>query len=472
MAKQIYIGIVGVGEVGNALLSQLGQIPNPQPKVILLSRSSQALLTLPPSYEPSIPLTNWEDAAATPSITKTAALTPQEIANHLISAPGPAILVDNTSSLTLSQSYPFFLKQGISIVTPNKKGFSYDISLFNDIFASAAEGNALVYHTATVGGSLPVLPTLRNLIANGDEIIRIEGVLSGTLSLLFDEYVPASGTSDQTWSSLVNHALKIGFMEPDPRDDLNGMDFARKLSILARVAGLHIAGPETFPVQSLIPDELSQMAAAKEEAVRQDKVLRYIGSIDFTSQKIKVGLEHIEKDDPIAKLNGSQIVSIYTKRDPVNPVILKGGGGGGEITARCVMSDLLQWLSMRMLVIDPASGPPRKISLNAHPPPLQLTIKMASQDSSSFQGSTGAFTIHYFATASQYTNKNTERLPAPLPLSRLYPLLEERYPGITTKVLGTCSLSLEGDYVDVEEDAERVIQAGEEVAVIPPVSSG
>ncbi|KAJ6151700.1 Molybdopterin synthase sulfur carrier subunit [Penicillium chermesinum] len=97
---------------------------------------------------------------------------------------------------------------------------------------------------------------------------------------------------------------------------------------------------------------------------------------------------------------------------------------------------------------------------------------MASQDSSSFQGSTGAFTIHYFATASQYTNKNTERLPAPLPLSRLYPLLEERYPGITTKVLGTCSLSLEGDYVDVEEDAERVIQAGEEVAVIPPVSSG
>ncbi|KAJ6151699.1 Homoserine dehydrogenase [Penicillium chermesinum] len=363
MAKQIYIGIVGVGEVGNALLSQLGQIPNPQPKVILLSRSSQALLTLPPSYEPSIPLTNWEDAAATPSITKTAALTPQEIANHLISAPGPAILVDNTSSLTLSQSYPFFLKQGISIVTPNKKGFSYDISLFNDIFASAAEGNALVYHTATVGGSLPVLPTLRNLIANGDEIIRIEGVLSGTLSLLFDEYVPASGTSDQTWSSLVNHALKIGFMEPDPRDDLNGMDFARKLSILARVAGLHIAGPETFPVQSLIPDELrslpsspagraqfmrelprfdSQMAAAKEEAVRQDKVLRYIGSIDFTSQKIKVGLEHIEKDDPIAKLNGSQIVSIYTKRDPVNPVILKGGGGGGEITARCVMSDLLQ----------------------------------------------------------------------------------------------------------------------------------
>ncbi|KAJ5580284.1 Molybdopterin synthase sulfur carrier subunit [Penicillium hispanicum] len=88
------------------------------------------------------------------------------------------------------------------------------------------------------------------------------------------------------------------------------------------------------------------------------------------------------------------------------------------------------------------------------------------------RSSTGTFTILYFSTASQYTSKNTELLPAPLPLSRLFALLDEQYPGIRENVLRSCGVSLDGDYVDVEEDAERVIAAGEEVAIIPPVSSG
>ncbi|KAF3384579.1 Molybdopterin synthase sulfur carrier subunit [Penicillium rolfsii] len=86
--------------------------------------------------------------------------------------------------------------------------------------------------------------------------------------------------------------------------------------------------------------------------------------------------------------------------------------------------------------------------------------------------SKGEFTIHYFATAFQYTSKNTERLPAPLPLSELYRLLEERYPGIREKVLSSCGVSLQSEYVDMEEDAHKVIQVGDEVAIIPPVSSG
>ncbi|KAJ5810673.1 Molybdopterin synthase sulfur carrier subunit [Penicillium pulvis] len=86
--------------------------------------------------------------------------------------------------------------------------------------------------------------------------------------------------------------------------------------------------------------------------------------------------------------------------------------------------------------------------------------------------SQGTFTIHYFATASQFTTKNTESLPAPLPLAQLSPLLEERYPGIREKILVSCGVSLDGEYVDVEEDAQAIIQAGAEVAIIPPVSSG
>jgi molybdopterin converting factor small subunit len=96
----------------------------------------------------------------------------------------------------------------------------------------------------------------------------------------------------------------------------------------------------------------------------------------------------------------------------------------------------------------------------------------SASEKSADSSSTGEFTIHYFATAFQYTSKNTECLPAPLPLSELYPLLEERYPGIREKVLGSCGVSLESEYVDIEEDAHKVIQVGDEVAIIPPVSSG
>ncbi|KAJ5569665.1 Homoserine dehydrogenase [Penicillium hispanicum] len=364
MSGPIYLGIVGVGGVGNALLEQLGQIHN-APKLVLLSRSSHTLLVPTPAYSPCIPFVDWDTAAATPSINKVKALTPEEIATYLASAPGRAILVDNTSNLALAQQYPIFLKQGISIVTPNKKGFADELSLWDDIFASAAQGNALVYHQATVGGSLPVLSTLRDLIATGDEIIRIEGVLSGTLSLLFDTYMPAADTSDTQWSALVTHALEIGFMEPDPRDDLNGMDFARKLTILARVVGLQVARPESFPVESLIPAELvslpsskagiarfmdelpkfdGRMALARKTAQEQGKVIRYVGSIDVPGKAIRVGLQHLDKGNPIANLNGSQIVSIYTKRYGATPLVLKGGGGGGEVTAMCVMADLLKLL--------------------------------------------------------------------------------------------------------------------------------
>ncbi|KAJ5893161.1 Homoserine dehydrogenase [Penicillium tannophilum] len=362
MTGSIYLGIVGVGGVGTSLLEQLAKIPN-APQLVLLSRSSRTLLAPIPSYSPPIPFVDWKTAVDTPSIITVDALQAEEIASYLSAVPGRAILIDNTSNLVLAQAYPTFLKQGISIVTPNKKGFSDDISLWNDIFASATQGNALVYHQATVGGSLPILSTLRDLMITGDEIVKIEGVLSGTLSLLFDTYMPAIGTANATWSSLVAHALKIGFMEPDPRDDLNGMDFARKLTILARVVGLQVAGPDSFPIESLIPAELESlpssadgislfmeklpqfdelMAVAKDEARTEGKVLRYIGSIDVCSQKIKVGLQHLERDNPIANLKGSQIVSIYTKRYGTNPLVLKGGGGGGEVTAMCVMADLLK----------------------------------------------------------------------------------------------------------------------------------
>ncbi|CEL07212.1 homoserine dehydrogenase [Aspergillus insuetus] len=365
MSAPIYLGVIGVGGVGTAFLNQLARLPN-APKLILLARSSQTLLSPTPSYSPSIPAAEWKTAVETPSLTKSGALTPDEIASYLASAPGRSVLVDNTSDPALASSYPVFLRKGISIVTPNKKGFSSDLSLWKDIFASAAEGKALVYHESTVGAGLPVISTLKDLVATGDEVTRIEGVFSGTLSFLFNTFAPASGGSDAKWSEVVAKAKELGYTEPDPRDDLNGMDVARKLTILARIAGLDVQSPDSFPIESLIPAELAslpsssdgitqfmtrlpefdaQMAGIKEGAEKAGKVVRYVGSVDVGKKEVRVGLQQFDKDSAIAGLKGSDnIISFYTRRYGSNPLIVQGAGAGGDVTAMGVTADLIKVL--------------------------------------------------------------------------------------------------------------------------------
>ncbi|KAL5339163.1 homoserine dehydrogenase-domain-containing protein [Aspergillus crustosus] len=365
MSAPIYLGVIGVGGVGTSFLSQLAHIPN-APKLILLARSSQTLLSPTPNYTPAIPFADWKTASETPSLTKSGALNADEIASYLSSAPGRSILVDNTSDPALASSYPLFLKKGISIVTPNKKGFSSDLSLWKDIFASAKEGKALVYHESTVGAGLPVISTLRDLVATGDEVTRIEGVFSGTLSFLFNTFAPASsaGGAGAKWSEVVAQAKELGYTEPDPRDDLNGMDVARKLTILARIAGLDVQSPDSFPIESLIPKELAslpssaegikefmarlpdfdgQLTEIKESAEKAGKVVRFVGSVDVGKKEVRVGLQQFDKDSAIAGLKGSDnIISFYTKRYGSNPLIIQGAGAGGDVTAMGVTADLLK----------------------------------------------------------------------------------------------------------------------------------
>ncbi|KAL3464421.1 homoserine dehydrogenase [Aspergillus heterothallicus] len=365
MSAPVYLGVIGVGGVGTAFINQLARLPN-APKLILLARSSQTLLSPTPSYSPSIPAAEWKTAVETPSLTKSGALTPDEIASYLASAPGRSILVDNTSDPALASSYPVFLRKGVSIVTPNKKGFSSDISLWKDIFASAAEGKALVYHESTVGAGLPVISTLKDLVATGDEVTRIEGVFSGTLSFLFNTFAPAAGGSEAKWSDVVAKAKELGYTEPDPRDDLNGMDVARKLTILARIAGLDVQSPDSFPIESLIPEELAslpsssegisqfmtrlpefdaQMASIKDGAEKAGKVVRYVGSVDVGKKEVRVGLQQFAKDSAIAGLKGSDnIISFYTRRYGNNPLIVQGAGAGGDVTAMGVTADLIKVL--------------------------------------------------------------------------------------------------------------------------------
>lgn len=281
--------------------------------------------------------------------------------DFLAAAPSKAILVDNTSSQDVADQYPNFLSRGISVVTPNKKAFSGSYKLWQDIFAAAASSGAAVYHESSVGAGLPVISTLKDLVDTGDSVTRIEGVFSGTMSFLFNSFAPTEGSGGK-WSAEVAKAKELGYTEPDPRDDLNGLDVARKLTILARLVGLQVESPTSFPVQSLIPMELesvasgdeflqrlpefdAQMEETKNSAEREGKVVRFVGSIDVAKKEVKVGLEKFDRSHPIAALKGSDnIISFYTKRYGANPLIIQGAGAGGEVTAMGVTADLLKVL--------------------------------------------------------------------------------------------------------------------------------
>jgi homoserine dehydrogenase len=360
----IFIALIGVGGVGKAFLSQLESLrarlaPSGTDIRLIYARRSTKHLTSPKwTHLPISSLISTLDKEGTPPPPF------NETFGQLASAPGKVVLVDNTSSLDIASLYPMVLQRGISVITPNKKGFSDSFALWEQIYSAAANGsgaagNGYVFHESSVGAGLPVLSTLKELVETGDKVTKIEGVFSGTMSFLFNSFQPTSGGGG-SFGAEVLKAKEAGYTEPDPRDDLNGLDVARKLTILARLAGLPIESPTSFPVQSLIPAELescqsgdefveklpqydSKMEELKNAAEKEGKVVRFVGSIDVASKAVKVGLEKFDKSHPIAALKGSDnIINFYTERYGSNPLIIQGAGAGGDVTAMGVTGDLLK----------------------------------------------------------------------------------------------------------------------------------
>ncbi|KAM7199644.1 putative homoserine dehydrogenase [Rhypophila sp. PSN 637] len=359
-ARQVYIAVIGTGGVGKCFLSQLSALAKRRTsqKLVLcyISTSKKAI------YNDDYAAIDIDNAVSALASSAQSPLALNNLVTYLAASGYKTVLVDNTSNQEIADSYPTFLERGISVVTPNKKAFSGSYKLWQDIFNANATSGARVYHESSVGAGLPVISTLNDLVETGDEVTKIEGVFSGTMSFLFNSFAPTSGSGGK-WSAEVKKAKELGYTEPDPRDDLNGLDVARKLTILARLAGLPVESPTSFPVQSLIPKELesassgdeflaklpefdSQMEEVKAEAEKEGKVVRFVGSIDVGAKQVKVGLEKFDLSHPIAALKGSDnIISFYTKRYGSNPLIIQGAGAGGEVTAMGVTADLLKVLS-------------------------------------------------------------------------------------------------------------------------------
>ena len=250
----ISIGLIGPGLVGGVLLDQLAsqiQRLTSDLKVDLRVRgvmtSKQMHLT-----NAALPLGDWRkaiDAKHEPAdLAKFAA---HVHADHL----PHAIIIDCSASEDIARRYPEWLADGIHIVTPNKKANSADLEFFARLHEAKRQGGAHYLYEATVGAGLPIVQTLRDLRDTGDEIQRIEGILSGTLAYLFNVW-----DGEEPFSAIVRAAKEKGYTEPDPRDDLSGIDFARKLIILGREMGLRLELKDV-QLESLVPPALSVLSA-------------------------------------------------------------------------------------------------------------------------------------------------------------------------------------------------------------------
>merc|ERR1719420_211017 len=270
-----------------------------------------------------------------------------------------AVIADCTAAEFIAKQYPKWLKMGINVVTPNKKAGSANISFFREVQAAARTGGVEWGYEATVGAALPVILTIQDFKRTGDEINKVEGIFSGTLSYIFN-VMSATG---RNFSDVVAEAVANGFTEPDPRDDLFGTDVQRKCVIVARECGLEI-NMEDVPVESLVPAALTDwkppegknLAQAFVEELKPydggmadrlkgagSGVLRYVGTIDVKAGKGSVELKAFPADHAFAGTkHADNVVVFHTKRYTPQPLVLVGPGAGIPVTAGGVFADLLR----------------------------------------------------------------------------------------------------------------------------------
>lgn len=348
---ELHVFVVGVGLIGSTLLTQIAQQAallkqkhELEIRVVGLANSRKMLL-----QAEGIDLANWKEVLDAQGDTTDLATFIGKMKQ--LNLPN-AIFVDNTADERVAGYYETILDGSISISTPNKIATSSSYLQYQRLKTIANRRGVRFFYETNVGAGLPVITTLNDLINSGDHIICIEGVLSGSLSFIFNSF-----KEGRRFSDIVHEAKALGYTEPDPREDLNGYDVRRKLLILARETGMAIeAGdvridpvlPEACRVAPTVDDFFTALAQQDEyfeklraEAQAEGKVLRMIARL--ADGEATIGLQAVPLENPFYFLSGSDNMIVFTTdRYRDRPLVVRGPGAGAEVTAAGIFAEIIK----------------------------------------------------------------------------------------------------------------------------------
>lgn len=263
-----------------------------------------------------------------------------------------SVFVDCTASQSVADAYARVLGAKVAIVTPNKKANSSSMEQYKELKKLAKKRGVKFLYETNVAAGLPVINTLQDLMLSGDKVIRIEAVLSGSMNFIFSEL-----EKGDPFSQVVRVAKEKGYTEPDPRDDLSGMDVARKILILGREAEQTLEF-EDITIQSMVPEDCREAATVEEffqklqahdsefekllkEAESKGEKLRFMATLE--NGKAKVGLNSLPNAHPFSSLSGSDnMILLTTERYLDRPMIIRGPGAGADVTAAGVFADVIR----------------------------------------------------------------------------------------------------------------------------------
>ncbi len=349
--KTLHLFIVGVGLIGGTLIRQirkqneyLRERRGMEVKVVGLANSKKMLFDAE-----GIDLDNWKDTLRQSEIGVDLAVFVGRMRDLNLSN---SIFVDNTADTQVASFYETILDESISISTPNKIATSSGYLQYERLKKIADKRGVQFRYETNVGAGLPVISTLRDLIDSGDRISKIEGVLSGSLSYIFNNL-----DGSRPFHEIVREAKEMGFTEPDPRTDLSGKDVARKILILARETGVGLDA-ESVSVNNFLPEgtmeansvedffqvlkqEVDFFEGLRRRAGQDGKVLRMIATLD--GEQASVGIQAVGQDSPFFTLSGSDNMIVFTTdRYSVRPLVVRGPGAGAEVTAAGVFAEIIQ----------------------------------------------------------------------------------------------------------------------------------
>lgn len=355
ISKKVNLAIFGHGNVGGTLIDQILESANTiesrkgiDVNIFAIANSRKVLMTQRGVTK------NWKSQLKE----KGNPYTPEEVisfagANHLENL----IVVDNTASQDFVSHYKKFVENGFDLVSSNKIANTLSFDYYRSLRENLARYQKQYLYETNVGAGLPLIDTIKLLHLSGENITRIKGVFSGSLSYIFNTY----SESDRSFSEILREAMGSGFTEPDPREDLSGNDVGRKLLILARELDLSNEF-EDISIQNLIPEKLRKgkvdnflnqldILDQKFDSIKNDQksqhVLRYVGDLHGDLQKekgiLEVKLISVPKQSALGQVKGSDsIIEIYTESYGEHPLVIQGAGAGAAVTARGVFGDILR----------------------------------------------------------------------------------------------------------------------------------